>query len=49
MEGLMNTRYRKAKKVILVCDNLNTHTREAFYETFPAMEIGLQNGPTSGD
>ncbi|MEO2017927.1 MAG: transposase, partial [Fuerstiella sp.] len=36
MEGLMNTRYRKAKKVFLVCDNLNTHTRGAFYETFPA-------------
>ena len=36
MEALLNTRYRKAKKVILVCDNLNTHTRGAFYETFSA-------------
>ena len=36
MEALMNTRYRKAKKAILVCDRLNTHTRGAFYETFSA-------------
>ena len=36
MERLLTTRYRKAKKVILICDNLNTHTRGAFYETFPA-------------
>jgi hypothetical protein len=31
---LKETRYRDAKKVILVCDNLNTHTRGAFYEAF---------------
>jgi len=36
MERLLTTRYRDAKKVILVCDNLNTHTRGAFYESFPA-------------
>lgn len=35
MEKLLNTRYKKAKKVILVCDNLSTHTKGAFYETFP--------------
>ena len=35
MEHLLNTRYHDAKKVILVCDNLNTHTRGAFYEAFP--------------
>jgi transposase len=35
MEKLLNTRYKKAKKVIVVCDNLNTHTKGAFYETFP--------------
>ncbi len=34
MERLLNTRYRDANKVILVCDNLNTHTRGAFYEAF---------------
>lgn len=32
VEHLMRTRYRSPKKVILVCDNLNTHTRGAFYE-----------------
>ena len=32
---LMNTRYATAEKVILVCDNLNTHTKGAFYEAFP--------------
>jgi hypothetical protein len=36
MEELLRTRYVDAEKVILVCDNLNTHTRGAFYETFEA-------------
>ena len=35
MEKLLRTKYAKAKKVILICDNLNTHTRGAFYEAFP--------------
>lgn len=35
MELLLSTRYAQAEKVILVCDNLNTHTIGAFYETFP--------------
>lgn len=34
MAHLLRTRYRSAKKVILVCDNLNTHTKGAFYEAF---------------
>lgn len=35
---LLRTRYAKAEKVILVCDNLNTHTKGAFYEAFPPAE-----------
>jgi hypothetical protein len=35
---LLRTTYKAAKKVILVCDNLNTHTLGAFYEAFPADE-----------
>jgi len=35
MEALLRTRYADAEKVILVCDNLNTHTKGAFYEAFP--------------
>ena len=31
---LLRTRYAAAEKVILVCDNLNTHTSGAFYEAF---------------
>jgi DDE superfamily endonuclease len=31
---LLRTRYANAEKVILVCDNLNTHTLGAFYEAF---------------
>jgi hypothetical protein len=31
---LLEGRYRKCEKVILVCDNLNTHTKGAFYEAF---------------
>lgn len=35
---LLRTRYAKAEKVILVCDNLNTHTKGAFYEAFAPEE-----------
>jgi hypothetical protein len=35
IEELLRTKYEKAEKIILVCDNLNTHTRGAFYEAFP--------------
>jgi hypothetical protein len=35
---LLRTRYAAAEKVILVCDNLNTHTKGAFYEAFPPAE-----------
>jgi hypothetical protein len=32
--ALLEGRYAEAQKVILVCDNLNTHTKGAFYEAF---------------
>lgn len=32
--NLLEGRYAQSKKVILVCDNLNTHTKGAFYEVF---------------
>ncbi len=35
MARLLESRYAKCEKVILVCDNLNTHTKGAFYEAFP--------------
>jgi hypothetical protein len=35
---LLGTRYAAAEKVILVSDNLNTHTMGAFYEAFPPEE-----------
>ena len=31
---LLEGRYANCEKVILVCDNLNTHTKGAFYEAF---------------
>lgn len=31
---LLEGRYANCEKVILVCDNLNTHTKGAFYEVF---------------
>jgi DDE superfamily endonuclease len=34
MADLLRGRYAAAEKVILVCDNLNTHTIGAFYEAF---------------
>jgi hypothetical protein len=33
---LLRTRYQDAEKVIVVCDNLNTHTIGAFYQAFDA-------------
>ena len=35
MTNLLEGRYANAKKVLLVCDNLNTHTKGAFYEFSP--------------
>ena len=35
MARLLDGRYQACEKVILVCDNLNTHTKGAFYEAFP--------------
>ena len=34
MASLLEGRYADCAKVIVVCDNLNTHTPGAFYETF---------------
>jgi hypothetical protein len=34
VEELLRTRYPLAEKVVLVCDDLNTHTIGAFYEAF---------------
>lgn len=36
VEQLLRTRFAQAEKTLLVCDNLNTHTRGAFYEAFDA-------------
>ena len=35
MAMLLEGKYAQADKIILVCDNLNTHTLGAFYEAFP--------------
>jgi len=55
MEELLRTRYADAEKVMLVCDNLNTHTRGAFYEAFEARKarelvrrIEFHNTPKHG-
>ncbi|MCA9209876.1 MAG: IS630 family transposase, partial [Planctomycetales bacterium] len=34
MAELLEGRYAKCEKVIVVCDNLNTHTMGGFYEVF---------------
>jgi len=34
MARILEERYERCDKVILVCDNLNTHTKGAFYEAF---------------
>jgi DDE superfamily endonuclease len=33
--NLLDTRYADVPQITLVCDNLNTHTKGAFYEAFP--------------
>lgn len=33
--ALLEGRYASCERVVLVCDNLNTHTPGAFYEAFP--------------
>jgi hypothetical protein len=38
VEALLRTRYASVEKVLLVSDNLNTHTKGAFYETFEPEE-----------
>ena len=32
---ILDSRYSACSKVVLVCDNLNTHTKGSFYEAFP--------------
>jgi hypothetical protein len=38
IQWLLNEQYPKADKVVLVMDNLNTHTISSLYETFPPDE-----------
>jgi uncharacterized protein YecA (UPF0149 family) len=52
---LLVTDYPNAKKIILVCDNLNTHMIGAFYEAFPPEEasnlvkrLEIHNTPVHG-
>jgi len=39
MEELLRTRFGQAQQVTLVCDNLNTHTKGAFYEVFSPKQV----------
>ena len=38
IKHLLDVEYPNAKKVLLVCDNLNTHKPAALYKTFPPQE-----------
>jgi uncharacterized small protein (DUF1192 family) len=38
LKGLSDTHFPKAKKIVLVQDNLNTHKPASLYEAFPAPE-----------
>lgn len=38
MKWLADELYPKAEKIILVCDNLNTHNKTSFYQTFEPAE-----------
>lgn len=38
MKWLADEIYPKAEKILIVCDNLNTHDKSSFYEAFPPAE-----------
>jgi hypothetical protein len=38
MKWLIDKKYKQAKKVMIVLDNLNTHFQKSFYETFSLQE-----------
>ncbi len=38
IKNMLNERYHEAKKVVLVMDNLNTHSISSLYTAFPASE-----------
>jgi hypothetical protein len=38
VKSIVTGQYRQAEKVVLVMDNLNTHTVSSLYEAFPAQE-----------
>ena len=38
VKQLLDEHYPEAERLVLVCDNLNTHTGGALYEAFPAAE-----------
>jgi hypothetical protein len=38
IKDLVDVRYPGAERIVLVCDNLNTHTPAALYEAFPPAE-----------
>ena len=38
VKQLLDENYPQAERLVLVCDNLNTHTGVALYEAFPAAE-----------
>jgi len=55
MARLLDGRYKRCEKVILVCDNLNTHTKGAFYAAFKPVQarryvrrIGFCHTPKHG-
>lgn len=55
VQRLLDEDYPHARKVTLVCDNLNTHTIASLYEAFPAVEahrlarrLEIHHTPRSG-
>jgi hypothetical protein len=41
MKWLITEKYAKAKKIMMVLDNLNTHFKKSFYETFSKKECAM--------
>ena len=47
VKQLLDEHYPEAERLVLVCDNLNTHTGGALYEAFPAAEARRLVSPSS--
>src|SRR5258706_6514239 len=47
LKDLSDVHFPRAKKIVLVQDNLNTHAKASLYEAFPPAEVRSHHAQTS--